>query len=162
MDLLDIVGDKKKIKILNEISKQKDFISLREISRKTKISPSTVYRIFSEFVKLGIIKKVRINSINVYKPTKKLLEIKMRKEPFDEFIESIKPFVEEIYLVGKSEKGANLIIITDNPNEIKRIETIFNKNNDFRVQSITLDKDSYKRLTELKVIQSGERIFKKN
>ena len=159
MNILDIVGDKKKIKILNEISKQKDFISLRGISRETGIPPSTVYRIFSEFVELGLIKKMKINSINIYKPTKKLNEIELRKEPFEEFVDNIKPFVEEIYLVGKSDKGANLIIITSKPNDIKRIESIFNKNNEFRIQSITLDKESYKRLKELRVIQSGKKIY---
>ncbi len=155
VDLIEIIGDKKKLKVLNEISKCKDLISIRNISKKTNISPTTVYRIFNYFCKVGLLKKEKVGKFSVYKKTKELDRILPKKDPLDEFIEMVKDLSEGIQLIGKSERGANLIIITDKINKVKSIENKFNKR-DFKINSIILNKEQYKRLEEMKMIPKGK------
>ncbi len=158
MDILEIVGDKKKIEVLKQIANSdSEIISIREISRKSKLPVSTVYRIFKELESKNVLKSKEVGGKKIYFIGEVDLSM-FKKDPIEKYVEIVKEYVKEIRLVNRSSKGANLVVITDDITNFKKAEAKFN--NKFKIQTIVLNEEQFQRLKQMGMVKEGEIIFK--
>ena len=161
MDIIELIGDEKKIKIIKEIANsESDTISIREVSRKTKIPVSTVYRIFKEFEEKGILTSKNFGERKVYFINENINLSYFKQDPLKKFIELVKDYVSEIRLITRSSKGANIVVITDNITNYKKAENQF-ESKSFKIQSIVLNAEQFQRLKQMGMVKEGEVIYKK-
>ncbi len=159
MNIIEIVGDKKKIEVLKQIANSdSEIISIRDISRKAKLPVSTVYRIFKELEEKQVLKSKNVGGKKIYFVGNVDLSM-FKKDPIEKYVEIVKEYVSEIRLVNRSSKGANLVVITEDISNFKKAEAKFKDK--FKIQTIVLNEEQFQRLKQMGMVKEGEVIFKK-
>lgn len=121
--ILEALFDKKILVILKLFLKKKEQqFYLKEVSKQTKVSLASTYRILIKLTELEILERTKIKHLKIYKLAEnektKYLEavFEEKKTILDEFIEQVNSIsgIKTIISYGREEKDkANLLIIGD-------------------------------------------------
>ncbi len=157
MEILELVADKKKLKIMKYIANNED-ISIRDASRKTGIPVATVYRIFKDLENKNVLISKTFGGKNYYTVNDEIDLSPFKEDPLKRYLSAIGNAVNEVRLINRSDKGANVVIITENLTEFKKAEK--NYTDKFKIQSIVLTPDQFQRLKQMGMVKEGEVIYR--
>ncbi|MBN2422283.1 winged helix-turn-helix transcriptional regulator [Candidatus Woesearchaeota archaeon] len=162
INILEQLFDNKVLSILKLFIKDESSkYYLREISKLTKISPASTYRILKKLVDLKILELVRIKNTKLYQLNnennnteflKSILKIKTRV--IDLFVENIKntEAVNEVILHGEEKDNrANLLLIGENINqgEIKRVCAEIKEKYNFTISTLQLAREQFEQMSAM-------------
>jgi hypothetical protein len=161
VEILEQLFDAKILTILKIFIKNdgKQFY-LREISKLTRISPASTYRIIKKLESLAIIRLTQIKNLKLYelehnKKTEFLrAALKTEKRIVDTFVDRVKDLkgVSEIIIQGKEkEDRANLLIIGEevDSNEIKHVCADLKERFGFMISSLTLNMEQFEQMSSM-------------
>jgi hypothetical protein len=145
---------------------------LREISKLTKTSPASTFRILNKLVNLQVIRLIEIKKTKLYQlennPIAENLKnaLGSEKRAIDYFLEESKKMdsIRQIILVGKEETNkANLILIGENidSNEIKRISLEIKEKFEFTVTTFSLNEEQYTQMLSMGLYPGTKKIVYK-
>ncbi len=131
---------------------------LREISKLTKVSPASTYRILKKLVDLQVITLTEIKTAKLYSlntgKTVELLRSFLEIDVIQSFVEKASAVegVDELYLYGKKEKSkATIFILGPNieKNQIKQIINDFKERHNFSILDNYFTKEQYDQIQGL-------------
>lgn len=143
---------------------------LRELSRLTKVSPASTYRILNKLVALEILEVREIKTAKLYKLSKNktvdFLKSIMEIDVIEYFVEIASKIVEiqEILLLGKKEKlKANVLVLGNNinPQDLKTITAEIKEKYDFTLNQMTLSKEQYEQMSSMGLYPGGKKVLYK-
>ena len=163
--------DDKVVKIIKFFIKNDDQeYYLRELSRTTRVSPATTYRILNKIVNLGILEVREIKTAKLYKLgnnkivdfLKSILEV----DVIEYFVEAASKLekVEEILLLGKKEKAkANVLILGNGINtaEMKLLTAEIKEKYDYTLNQMILSKEQYEQMSAMGLYPGSKRVLYK-
>jgi Fe2+ or Zn2+ uptake regulation protein len=159
--ILESLFDKKILSILKLFLKKKDQqFYLKEVSKQTKVSLASTYRILNKLSELGIIEKTKIKHLKMYtlsenEKTKYLEAIfEEKKTILDEFIEQAKNLsgIKTIISYGREEKDkANLLIIGESVDNslIREIIVKIKEKYNFTITHLVLTESQYQQMAAM-------------
>jgi DNA-binding transcriptional ArsR family regulator len=164
--------DKKILSILNFFLKNESGeYYLREISRITKVSPATTYRILSKLVKLELLKLNEIKTAKLYSLgesksidfLKSILEVDFVQL----FVDKASQFtgVEEILLLGTANKTkANVLILGSNVDaaQVKLLCGEIKEKSNYTINQMTLSREQYEQMSAMGLYPGSKKsLFRK-
>ncbi len=161
VEILEELFDSKILAILRTLlSNRKKEFYLREISKESKVSVASTFRIINKFVKLGIVKQHVINKFKLYQindnDTTKFLRKLVKKETkvLQIFVNkaSLIPGVEMIIQHGpETKERANVLLIGQNIDEgaIKQACSKIRSDYGFTVSPLTLTVDQFAQMSKM-------------
>lgn len=161
VNILEQLFDSKIVAIIKIFTQSEDSqFYLREISKKTSISPSTTYRILKRLVTLNILKLEENKNNKLYKLAKnknsKYLKkiLKTEKRIVDAFIDAVKVHkgIEEIIMHGKEKKDrADVFIIGKgiDANAIKILSAEIKEKYGFMLSTLTFTKEQFEQMSAM-------------
>ena len=143
---------------------------LRELSRITRVSPATTYRILNKLVNLEILEVREIKTAKLYKLSKNktvdFLKSILEVDVIEYFVEAANKLqnIEEILLLGKKEKAkANVLVLgTDiSPAELKLLTAEIKEKYEFTLNQMTLSKEQYEQMSSMGLYPGSKRVLYK-
>ncbi len=152
--------DKNVLKILKTFMNNTDQeYYLRELAKRSRVSPATTFRIIHQLLKLELITESKVKRFKFYSLHEQnasfLVDILSdRRSAVQEFVEQIKedPAIEMIVLHGKEERRkANLLLIGKDINqEMARAASLRAKEEyGFNIIHLTLDPNQYNQMSSM-------------
>jgi len=169
--LLENLFDKKLIQILRLFLNRKDQqMTLLEVSKYTKVSLASTFRIINKLVEIEIlqitkIKHLKIYSLAINEKTKYLdAIIKENKTILEEFIEQINKIsgIRIVMLHGKHEKDkANILIIGENVESslVRQVVVSIKEKYNFNITHLVLDEDQYNQMAAMNLYSGRKEIL---
>ena len=158
--VVETLFDKKVIKILRLfINNSENSYYLREISRISKVSPASTYRILSSMKELELIKEIKVKHLKTYKLVKDnagifsdLVEDKRTAiQEFTDFVKKIEG-VQKIILHGKEEKDkASVLLVGDyiDQEAVRTIVVELKEKYNFNLIYLVLDPMQYEQMSSM-------------
>ncbi|MEM4638160.1 MAG: hypothetical protein QXK76_04020 [Candidatus Woesearchaeota archaeon] len=169
--LLESLFDKKILSILRlfVIKKEQKF-TLKEISKYSRVSLASTFRIVSKLIMLEIVSVEKIKHLKLYTLSEndktKYLEtiITEHKTIIDEFVNQISLIngIRQIIMHGKTEKDkANILIIGDNIDTslIKKVVVDIIEKHSFTITYLVLDEDQYNQMSSMNLYPGKKEIL---
>jgi len=169
--ILSGLFDKKKLSVLKIFIDQPEReLTLQEISKSSRVSLATTYRILGRLVKLELLVERKIKHLRLYKlapnsSTKYLARIlESAKSALEEFVELIKTVqgVEEVILHGKQAKDRASVLLIGSGIDggavqaaIQRIRDAYN----FNIIQLTLDAAQYAQMQTMGLFPGEKQIL---
>jgi len=168
-EIMENLFDNKIVKILKFFLKNDNGqYYLREISRNTRVSPASTYRILNKLVELKIldineIKTAKLYSISNNKAVdfmKSIFEV----DVIQHFIEqaALMPQVNEILLLGKKEKAkANVLVLGENINkaDMKLLIGEIKEKYDFTINQMSLSREQYEQMSAMGLYPGNKKVL---
>jgi len=168
-NILKSMFDEKTISILSEMPGRKT-IGIREVSRKTKIPVSTVFRIFQKLEKSGLLKKTKSGVFSFYEINQNskaylLLERLMpKRSPIEIFTTIVsKEKTEEIHLLDEGENVSSVLVIGNvKTKKVQEICDAIKKEFGHSIKPLVLTRAQYDNMVSLNIAPSIRKaLFKK-
>ncbi|HDQ15586.1 MAG TPA: MarR family transcriptional regulator [Bacteroidetes bacterium] len=169
-DILFQLFDKKIFLVLKEVYK-KDYVSIREVSRKTGLSVASVFRIFKKIEKLGLLKKKEVVGNKVYvvdKGNKAYVAFKSFlpvANPLDDFISSMDlKDVDKVLLLDSGGSTASIWIVGHiNKSAIIETTNSIREKTGFSISAQVFSKEQIENLERLNIHPPVKKmLFKKS
>ncbi len=168
-NILKSMFDEKTISILSEMPGKK-IIGIREVSRKTKIPVSTVFRIFQRLEKSGLLRKTKSGVFSFYEIDQNskaylLLErIMPKKSPLDIFTTIVsKEKTEEIHMLDEGDDRASILVIGNvKTKKIQEICDAIKKEFGYSIKPLVLTRAQYDNMVSLNIAPSSKKVLFKN
>lgn len=168
-ELIEKLFDNKIVSILKFFLKNEDKeFYLREISRETKVSPASTYRILGRLVELDVLKLREIKTAKLYTLEKnkatEFLSSVMEVDVVEQFVEqsSKLPGVEEIILLGEEKKDkANILVLgTDvDAAALKLLIGELKEKYGFSINQMTLARTQYEQMSDMGLYPGRKKIL---
>lgn len=170
-ELLENLFDKKVLKIIKHFLKdeQREYY-LREVSRHTRVSPASTYRILNKLLKLELIEQRQIKTMKLYKlgQNKSVEFIKsiMEVDVLQFFIESASSMlnVEEILLLGQKDKSKSNVLLLGNNIDISQVKQIIadiKQKYDYTVNQMSLSREQYEQMSSMGLYPGSKKVLYK-
>lgn len=158
--------DKKTLSVLNELP-GKNFIGVREISRKTTLPVATVFRIFQKLEKAGLLNKENLGTATAYRvnPGHKLYgmldKLLQKKHPLDVFTEIIsKEKTENVLLMDEGENRASIMVIGEvKAAKASEVADAIKKEFGFSIKALTLTQAQLENMEALNMRPVPKRVL---
>lgn len=160
-EILNDLVDEKVLKILSLFSKneEKQFY-LKEISEKTNVSISSVFRILSDLKKKGYIKENKYGPQKLYSLDKSekgkiIAEIfTEEQDPFEILVSNLKKITEikKIILYGKlTKKSAKIIVVGENVDDkfVEKVVKDIYENFNFKMEYMILSENQFNQMIRI-------------
>ncbi len=169
--ILEGLFDKKMLTVLKLFLKKKDQqFYLKEISKQTRVSLATTYRILNKLTELEIIEKTKIKHLKIYKLAEnektKYLEtmFEEKKTIIDEFLEQASKIagIKTIMIYGREEKDkANLLIIGESVDNslIREIIIKIKEKYNFSLTHLVLTETQYEQMAAMNLYPGKKEII---
>lgn len=161
LDILEQLFDKKTLDVLRLFyqNDKKEFY-IRELSRLSKVSLATTFRVVQKLVKLKLVNQIQISKFKVYiladNENSRFLGqvVKRQKQALQVFVTKMKslPGLEKILIQGKEEKDrANIILIGENmpTNDIKQICIAIKEQFSYIVSPLMVDYEQFEQMKQM-------------
>jgi DNA-binding transcriptional ArsR family regulator len=172
INLLKGLFDKKILSILDILvnDKSEEGLYLREISKKSKVSPASTYRILKKLMEMNIIKQTKIKQLKLYKADKtkqteflyKLLKKDIRI--INLFVDMAKEIdnIQAIILHGQEQADrANVLLIGEGINsaKIKEICGSLQTKHRFTISPLVLAAEQYEQMIKMGLYSGKEKVI---
>jgi len=150
--------DHKKIAILKVLYFAKEEMYLREIAKKSKVSVSSVFRILSELIRIGLVRVKEVGMMKFFSLVRdgrsRFLEDWFKEESLlDVFVEEIKGMegLKKVILHGKVEENRASIILIGEGIDGRMVEGISDeiKEKGFDVSYLVLTEEQFEKLDKM-------------
>ncbi len=161
LDIVEQLFDSKLLAVLRKFYEfdKKEFY-IRELSKKSRVSLATTFRIVRRLVDLGLVNEIKVAKFKVYRlgdneKTRFLGQlIKKQKQALQVFVTKAKDLrgLQKILLQGKEEKDrANIILIGNNFDltEIKQICAAIKEQFEYNVSPLTVDEEQFAQMKQM-------------
>ncbi len=131
---------------------------LREISRNTKVSPASTYRILKKLVEMDVLQVKEIKTAKLYKlqenKTVDFLKSLIEVDVVQFFVEQASKLenIDEILLLGsRSKNKANILILGNNVDnaQVKLLTGEIKEKYDFTINQMTLAREQYEQMSAM-------------
>ncbi|MBN2368746.1 helix-turn-helix domain-containing protein [Candidatus Woesearchaeota archaeon] len=168
-EILENLFDSKIVSILKFFMKNDSGeYYLREISRMTRVSPASTFRILNKLVKIGALKLKEIKTAKLYSlnsnKTTDFLKTLLEVDVIDAFVDQASRLdgVEEILLLGeKGKTKANLLLLGVNidSNALKAISGELRQKYDYTVNTMSLNRDQYEQMSAMGLYPGSKKVL---
>lgn len=171
LNILKELFDKKILSVLDILinDKSNEGLYLREIAKKSKVSPASTYRILKKLLDLELINQNKIKQLKLYKTNKskqtKFLHNLLKKDirAINLFVDIIKEIknVDSIILHGEEPERANILLIGENIDnaKIKEICGKLQEKHKFTISPLVLVKEQYEQMIRMGLYSGKEKVI---
>jgi hypothetical protein len=170
-EILEDLFDSKVLAVIKFFIKNDDEYYLREISRLTKVSTASTFRILNKLTRMKILKMREIKTAKLYtletNKTTEFLKSILEVDYVDYFIDkaSLISGVEEILLLGsKTKSKANVLILGSDIDsaEIKMLTGEIKDKYNFSLNQMTLAREQFEQMSAMGLYPGEKKVlFKK-
>ena len=170
IDVLKELFDKKIFSILDVLinDNSSEGLYLREIAKKSKVSPASTHRILNKLMKMNIINQIKIKQLKLYKMDRTkpgFLHNLLKKDirAINLFVDMVKELggIDAIILHGEEQDRANVLLIgTDIDNaKVKEICGELQTKHKFTISPLVLVKEQYEQMIRMGLYSGKEKII---
>jgi len=170
-EILEDLFDSKILKILKHFMKNPDKeFYLRELSRITRVSPASTYRILNRLVKLDILLVKEIKTAKLYSikqnKTVEFMKSILEVDVIELFVEQASKVdqVEEVMLLGKKEQDkANLLLLGDSIDtaKVKLFAGVIKEEHGFTINHMSLSRDQFEQMSSMGLYPGSKKVLYK-
>jgi hypothetical protein len=170
-EILESLFDNKILAILKFFLKNKNGeYYLREISRITKVSPASTYRILNKFVEINVLKVREIKTAKLYtlesNKTTEFLKSILEVDVVQYFVEKVFLLgnVEEILLLGaKTKNKANILILGSGIDtaKVKLLCGEIKEKYNFTINQMTLAREQFEQMSAMGLYPGSKKVLYK-
>ncbi len=167
-EILSKLFDSKVLSILKFFMyNDKNEYYLREISRLTKVSPASTYRILNSLVKMELLKVREIKTAKLYcleaNKSVDFMKSIVEVDVVAQFVEAIVKLgnIEEILLLTREKNKANMLILGKDmdTNELKRVAAEMKEKHTFTVNYMTLTREQYEQMSAMGLYPGSKKLL---
>lgn len=167
-EALENLLDSKILAIIKLFLKSDEEYYLREISRLTRVSPASTYRILNRLVKINFLTVRQIKTARLYKissnKTTELLKSLLEVDVIQLFVDQASQIdnVEEILLLGAVTKNkANILLLGNNVDtaKIKLLCAELREHYNFTINQMTLVREQYEQMSAMGLYPGSKTIL---
>jgi len=168
-EIMERLFDKKIVKLLQFfLNNDSSQFYLREISRNTRVSAASTYRILNKLVELKILEINEIKTAKLYSlannKTVDFIKTILEVDVLQYFIEqAVKmPEINEILLLGKKEKAkANVLVLGENidKSKMKLLTGEIKEKYDFTVNQMSLSREQYEQMSAMGLYPGNKKVL---
>lgn len=170
-EILENLFDNKVLKIIKHFLKdeQREYY-LREVSRHTRVSAASTYRILNRLHKMDLIEMREIKTMKLYKLSQnknvEFIKSIMEVDVLQFFVESASQIfnVEEILLLGlKAKSKSNVLLLGNNidVSQIKQIIAEIKQKYDYTVNQMSLSREQYEQMSSMGLYPGTKKVLYK-
>jgi hypothetical protein len=145
---------------------------LREISRNTKVSAASTYRILKKLVAISVLNIREVKTAKLYRlqsnSTTEFLKSIIEVDYIDYFIQRALNFnhVDEIILVGEKAKTKANILLLGSSIDLSMVKLLcgeIKENYNYSINAMALNREQYEQMTAMGLYPGGKKVlFKKS
>lgn len=159
--LLKKLFDEKTVIVLSELLNNPGIFYLRDISKSTKVSLATTYRIIQKLLNIGLVERKKVGKLTQYivkkgekyNETYALLYGK-KIDPLFIFKQKLKSKYLHNFSIFKTENN-KIFVITNKIIDIYPTKKEIENQNNIKLDILTLDEKQFKQMRDMELIKKG-------